>query len=81
MIDITAFLWSGLSLVLLAVFFWFVSLLRNDVSIVDSLWSLMFLLVALVYGPLEGYNGPREIIILVLVAAWALRLSIYITWR
>lgn len=81
MIDWVAFLWSGALLLLVAASFWLVSLLRNDVSIVDSLWSLMFLLVALTYGWMEGYSGPRETLILVLVSVWALRLSIYITWR
>lgn len=81
MIDWVAFSWSGASLLLVAVFFWIISLQRNDVSIVDSLWSLMFLFVALVYGSMDGNSGPRELLILVLVAVWALRLSVYITWR
>ena len=81
MLDWAAFFWSGASLLLAAAFFWLISLVRNDVSIVDSLWSLMFLLVALVYGSMDGNSGPRELLILVLVAVWALRLSVYITWR
>lgn len=81
MIDLAAFLWSGALLLLVAALFWFISLVRNDVSIVDSLWSLMFLLVALVYGSIDGNSGPRESLVLILVAVWALRLSIYITWR
>lgn len=81
MLDWAAFFWSGASLLLAAAFFWLISLVRNDVSIVDSLWSLMFLLVALVYASMDGNSGPRELLILVLVAVWALRLSVYITWR
>jgi steroid 5-alpha reductase family enzyme len=81
MIDWSAFLYSGAALLLVALVFWVVSLLRNDVSIVDSLWSLMFLLAAVVYAALSGENGPRTAIVLALVAIWALRLSIYITWR
>jgi len=81
MIDWVAFLWSGALLLVVAASFWLVSLLRNDVSIVDSLWSLMFLLVAVVYASMDGDSGPRETLILVLVAIWALRLSAYITWR
>jgi steroid 5-alpha reductase family enzyme len=81
MIDWVAFSWSGASVLMVAVFFWIISLVRNDVSIVDSLWSLMFLLVALVYGAMDGNSGPREFLIPVLVAIWALRLSAYITWR
>ena len=81
MIDWIAFSWSGLVLLIVAVAFWVFSLLRNDVSIVDSLWSLMFLLVALVYNSVAEMTGPRALLVLVLVALWALRLSIYITWR
>lgn len=81
MIDWIAFLYSGAALLAVAVIFWLISLLRNDVSIVDSLWSLMFLLVVLVYAAVNGENGPRETAVLLLVAVWALRLSVYITWR
>jgi len=81
MIDWTAFLIAGAALLLVAIVFWLISLVRNDVSIVDSLWSLMFLLAALVYAGVAAEQGPREIIVIALVAAWALRLSVYITWR
>lgn len=81
MIEWVAFSWSGAVLLLAAVACWVITLLRNDVSIVDSLWSLMFLLVALVYSTVAGFTGPREVLILLLVTIWALRLSVYITWR
>lgn len=81
MIDWTAFLWAGAALLVVAVAFWLVSLWREDVSIVDSLWSLMFLIVALVYAAVSATGGPREPLVLALVAIWALRLSIYISWR
>ena len=81
MLDIPAFIWSGASLLVVAVVFWLISLARNDVSIVDSLWSLMFLLVAVVYAVTSGNSGPRGMLVPVLVAIWALRLSFYITWR
>lgn len=77
-------LWlSGLQvLAVVALIGWLASLRLNDVSIVDSLWSLMFLAAAVTYawgqpGPLGG----RALLVLVLVAAWAIRLSAYITWR
>ena len=81
MIDWIAYSWSGAALLLVAAVFWLISLLRNDVSIVDSLWSPMFLLVALVYSAMSSNIGPREVLILVMVTLWALRLSVYITWR
>jgi steroid 5-alpha reductase family enzyme len=77
-------LWvAGLAVLLfMAVAGWLVSLPLRDVSIVDSLWSMMFLAAAGAYalgqaGPL----GDRALIVLVLVAVWAIRLSVYITRR
>lgn len=81
MIELHAWLWSGVALLGVAVVFWLLSLWRDDVSIVDSLWSLMFLLAALVYGFTSESLGPRAGWVILLVAVWALRLSVYITWR
>ncbi len=70
--------------VLLAVGFaaWLVSLGRRDVSLVDSLWPLFFLLALVVYlvaaaAPL----APRGEIVLALTTVWALRLCGHLTWR
>jgi steroid 5-alpha reductase family enzyme len=65
-----------------AVCTWAVSLYKKNVAIVDSLWSLLFILTAFVYAaeaprPLQ----PRAILVLVLTVVWGLRLSIHITWR
>ncbi len=81
MLDATAYLWAGAALLLVATAFWVVSLVDDDVSIVDSVWSLMFLIVALAYFGAAEITGPRGLLVLGLVAVWALRLSIYITWR
>jgi steroid 5-alpha reductase family enzyme len=60
---------------------WLLSLYKRDVSIVDSLWSLMFILLAYYTAVSTDHWGPRSLLILVLVSLWGLRLSIYITWR
>ena len=61
---------------------WLASLAARDVSIVDSLWSLLFLLAVVVYATMmAGEIGRRGHIVLALVAVWAVRLSAYITWR
>ena len=60
---------------------WIFSVIKKDVSFVDSLWSLFFLIAATVfafYGPLNSVRGQ---LVLLLVTIWALRLSIYITAR
>jgi steroid 5-alpha reductase family enzyme len=68
-----------------AALWWPVSVWLRNVAIVDGLWSLMFLLEAIVYAAAAptGFAamGPRAELLLVLVAVWALRLSGYITWR
>jgi len=81
MFDWIAYAWSGAALLVVAVVFWLVSLVRKDVSMVDSLWSLMFLVAAIVFASISDTAGPRELLILVLVSIWSLRLSAYITWR
>ncbi len=59
---------------------WLLSLLKQDVSVVDSFWSLFFLLGAILYIDIDK-AGWREGFLLALVQIWALRLSFYITWR
>ena len=60
---------------------WLLSLPLRNVSIVDSLWSLMFLLAATVYLTGQAEPGPRAWLVTTLVALWAIRLAAYITWR
>lgn len=59
---------------------WVVSLWRRDVSVVDPLWSLFFLLAVLTYRELLP-KTPRGDLVLWLVALWALRLAGYLLWR
>jgi steroid 5-alpha reductase family enzyme len=61
---------------------WLASLPLRNVSLVDSLWSLMFVAAALSYaGARDWPLDPRGLVLLGLLALWALRLSLYITWR
>ena len=64
-----------------ALFTWVLGVYRRNVAIVDSLWSLLFALMA--YGYADGAStlAPRAVLLLSLLTAWALRLSVYITWR
>ena len=82
--DAPLFLWSLLMMLPLPLLTWIVSLFKRDVSIVDSTWALMFLALTLVYASPAWQDGalqPRAALVLLLVAVWALRLSLYITWR
>ena len=60
---------------------WLFSIAKRDVSFVDSLWSLFFLLAAVVFALTSTPLSDRAALVLALVAVWALRLSIYITAR
>ena len=56
-------------------------MVKKDVSFVDSLWSLFFLVAACVFAIGVDSLSVRGALVLTLVAVWALRLSIYITAR
>ena len=60
---------------------WLVSLLKHDVSIVDSLWPMLFLLAAASYFAMLPEPGPRAMLVLAITAIWSIRLFVYITWR
>jgi steroid 5-alpha reductase family enzyme len=60
---------------------WQVSVIRKDVSTVDSLWSLFFLLAGVVFAVSSLPLSDRGLLVLVLLAAWSLRLSVFITAR
>ena len=60
---------------------WLFSVISKDVSFVDSLWSLFFLVAATVFAFGSQPLSDRGVLIMALVAIWALRLSIYITAR
>ena len=60
---------------------WAVSLVLNDVSIVDLVWGTGFVVVAWVSFLLTGMPTPQKWIILGLTSLWGLRLSGYLAWR
>lgn len=60
---------------------WGISLQRRNVTHVDSLWGVGFVVIAwLTFGLSDGYVGRRWLLAL-LVTAWGLRLSLYLTRR
>ena len=65
----------------LALLTWIASVVRRDASLVDRTWSLMIAGPALVYAAQAGWATPRAVALLVVVLAWGLRLSAFITWR
>ena len=60
---------------------WVASLVRRDASLVDRVWGLCFVVLALTYAVLGDGDEARTWLMVALVAIWGLRLSIYLTWR
>ena len=72
---------AGAAVLVLAVATWGVSLAKGDVSIVDSLWSVLISTAACAYVAAYSQPGARTPWVLALLAVWALRLCVYITAR
>jgi len=81
MLDLAIYLSTLAVLLLAGTVGWFYSTIRQNVTIVDSLWALFFLLATLTVVLLTTQPGPRATLIVVLVTIWAIRLSGYLTWR
>jgi steroid 5-alpha reductase family enzyme len=81
MFDSHSFLTGFVVILSVAGITWLVSIRKRDVSIVDSLWPLLFLIAAATYAATVPQPGPRKTLVLVLVGLWALRLASYLTWR
>jgi steroid 5-alpha reductase family enzyme len=60
---------------------WLLSLARHNVTHVDSMWSLFFVVAALIYGTAAGADSVRYGLVMALVVIWAARLFVYLTWR
>ena len=60
---------------------WFISLATRNVTVVDSLWGLGFVLIAwATFIMSDGFSG-RNWLIAVLVSLWGLRLCVYLSYR
>lgn len=60
---------------------WAYTVCRRNVTIVDSLWSLMFLTAALVYAATNSDLDARPILIFILIFLWSVRLSGFLLLR
>jgi steroid 5-alpha reductase family enzyme len=73
--------WNLLAVAAMMITGWLISLASRNVTIVDSLWGLGFVLIAwLTFFMSDGYVD-RKMLIALLVTLWGLRLSIYLSWR
>jgi len=60
---------------------WLISLYRHNVTHVDSMWSLFFVIAGFTYASQLETLTTRSWIMLCLVGLWAIRLCAYLTWR
>ena len=76
-------LWSALAIAVVMSTTWVVSLPLRNASIVDPIWSLGFVIVAVVatITARSHLDGLRTGVLLVLVAVWGLRLSLHLFTR
>jgi steroid 5-alpha reductase family enzyme len=78
---ITTMGWNLAAAVAMMIIGWLISLRYRNVTIVDSLWGLGFVLIAwITFSLSEGFPG-RKALIAVLVTLWGMRLSIYLSKR
>ncbi len=76
---ITTMGWNLAVIVAMMIIGWLISLRYRNVTIVDSLWGLGFVLIVwITFSLSEGFPG-RKTLIAVLVTVWGMRLSIYLS--
>jgi steroid 5-alpha reductase family enzyme len=75
------YLYSLYAIGLFAWLGWGLSLIRNNVTHVDSMWSLFFVIAGMATATLIDNYSARSALTLGLVTLWALRLFVYLTWR
>ena len=69
------------ALLALALVAWAIATVRRNAGLVDIFWPLFFLLGGLVCAALVETLGVRALVVLLLLAAWALRLATYLGRR
>ena len=75
------FLNNLMAVMALMVVGWLVSVARRNVTVVDSLWGLGFVLIAWsTWLQSQGYAG-RQLLLAGLTTVWGLRLAVYLTLR
>lgn len=79
--NIEQYLYALIPMALAAVVFWLISLIKKDVSIVDTLWPLFFIIACIYFFKQLDTLSLRAQILIAMVIIWGLRLATYITIR
>jgi steroid 5-alpha reductase family enzyme len=81
MFELHLYLSGLIAILIIAAGTWVLGTAKRDVSVVDSVWPILFLAAAYVYIRRSAPQAPRDVWMLALVAIWAIRLAVYLTWR
>ena len=81
MFNWSIYIYSLVAIGLFALLGWMMSLVRDNVTHVDSMWSLFFVLAAFTSALFVYEGSARVYLVLTLVTIWAIRLCAYLTWR
>ncbi|MCA9041162.1 MAG: DUF1295 domain-containing protein [Planctomycetaceae bacterium] len=76
-----AFLVNAIAISVMMLCMWGVSLIKKDVSIVDVIWGLGFVLIAWLTWARQPEKTLLQNILLACVTLWGLRLAAYLAWR
>ncbi|MHC4476642.1 MAG: DUF1295 domain-containing protein [Planctomycetota bacterium] len=78
---IAIFGWNFTAVFAMMVCGWFISLLYKNITIVDSLWGMGFVIIAwITFTMADGFIG-RKLLIAILVSLWGARLAVHLSWR
>ncbi len=81
MLFFEVYLLALLTIMIMITILWLVSVIVKNVSIIDVFWGVGFVLASLVYFIVCDGEQTRKILVMILVAAWGIRLSTYLVWR
>lgn len=77
----TLFFQASIIILVLLILLWIVSVFIKNVSIVDLFWGFGFVVINAFYVLSSAEISDRQMLLLVLVSLWGLRLSFYLGWR
>ena len=80
-ITLTIMSWNLIALLTMMFIGWMISLVFHNVTIVDTLWGLGFVLVVWITFSMTGGYPARKTLIAVLTTLWGLRLAAHLSWR
>lgn len=78
----TTWAWALAATVGFATLVWAASVVRTDVSLVDRVWGMFFVVQAWVVVAVGSFGrDARPVLVAILVTIWGVRLSAFLTWR